>query len=97
MQSLSLIYVLFWLPGRDRGSETGGKTSGIGLSGLGQRCGELIAQGGSPRQALLCRAIQTGPGFHPAESSAQSHKIFIKLPSNHFKKVNVLKSTQYPF
>ena len=82
MQSLSLIYVIFWLPGRDRGSETGGKTSGIGLSGLGQRCGELIAQGGSPRQAPLRRAIQTGPGFHPAESSAQNY--FIQnVPSQH--------------
>ncbi len=29
--------------GRVRGSGRGGQSGGIGLSGLGQRCGELIA------------------------------------------------------
>ena len=33
----------WWQSGRDRGSGTGGQPGGIGLSGLGQRCGELIA------------------------------------------------------
>ena len=35
-------------PGRARVSGTGLQPGGIGLSGLGQRCGELTAQGGSP-------------------------------------------------
>ncbi len=33
----------WWLPGRLRGSGKGWPPGGIGLSGLGQRCGELIA------------------------------------------------------
>ncbi|MCI8892555.1 MAG: hypothetical protein HFH34_14735 [Eubacterium sp.] len=32
-----------WRTGRVRASGTGGQPGGIGLSGLGQRCGERIA------------------------------------------------------
>ncbi len=34
---------MVWRSGRVRDSGTGGQPGGIGLSGLGQRCGELIA------------------------------------------------------
>ncbi|MCI8890033.1 MAG: hypothetical protein HFH34_01535 [Eubacterium sp.] len=56
-----------WQSGRVRASGTGGQPGGIGLSGLGQRCGELIAQSGSPGQV---------PAHRPQSLPRSQQKMF---------------------
>ena len=59
-------------PGRDRASGTGGQPGGIGLSGLGQRCGERIARVDLPAQAP--------PTARSVVREANKYLTFSKIP-----------------